>query len=99
MTLIVLGMPLCMPLVAVAYKGEVVVGVIHDPHQKEMFLAMKGREATMNGETIKVGEQATIGDAVVDMGSSIIGCPVDTDAEGADHSDDRIGCLDIGLGG
>jgi len=64
------GMPLCMPSVAVAYKGEVVVGVIHDPHQKEMFLAMKGREATMNGETIKVGEQATIGDAVVDMGSS-----------------------------
>mmetsp|Transcript_28199 Transcript_28199/g.36377 ORF Transcript_28199/g.36377 Transcript_28199/m.36377 type:complete len:186 (+) Transcript_28199:122-679(+) len=62
-------MPLCMPLVAVAYKGEVVVGVIHDPHRQETFSAVKGRGATMNGETIKVGEQATIGDAIVAMGS------------------------------
>jgi len=63
------GMPLCMPSVAVAYKGEVVVGVIYDPHREEMFTAMKGQGAFMNGEAIEVGQQEVIGDAVVAMGS------------------------------
>mmetsp|Transcript_57004 Transcript_57004/g.121035 ORF Transcript_57004/g.121035 Transcript_57004/m.121035 type:complete len:339 (+) Transcript_57004:130-1146(+) len=63
------GMPLCMPSVAVAHKGEVVVGVIHDPHRQETFSAVKGRGAYMNGERIRVGEQSTIGDAIVAMGS------------------------------
>ena len=37
------GMPLCMPSIAVAYKGEVVVGAIYDCHRDEMFTAMKGQ--------------------------------------------------------
>ena len=63
------GMPLCMPSIAVAYKGEVVVGVIHDPHRDETFTAIRGQGAYMNGERIKVGEQSTIGDAIIAMGS------------------------------
>jgi len=63
------GMPLCMPSIAVAYKGEVVVGAIYDCHRDEMFTAMKGQGAKMNGESIKVGEQNVIGDAIVAMGS------------------------------
>lgn len=63
------GMPLCMPSVAVAYKGEVVVGVIHDPHRMETFSAVRGRGAQMNGEPISVGQQSDIGDAIVAMGS------------------------------
>jgi len=63
------GMPLCMPSVAVAYRGEVVAGVIHDPHRQETFTAVRGRGARMNGEKIRVGEQSTIGDAIVAMGS------------------------------
>eukprot|EP00571_Detonula_confervacea_P017321 CAMPEP_0172297460 /NCGR_PEP_ID=MMETSP1058-20130122/472_1 /TAXON_ID=83371 /ORGANISM="Detonula confervacea, Strain CCMP 353" /LENGTH=303 /DNA_ID=CAMNT_0013006617 /DNA_START=325 /DNA_END=1236 /DNA_ORIENTATION=+ len=68
------GMPLCMPSVAVAYKGEVVVGVIHDPHRGETFTAVRGRGAyMMNDEQkeqrIQVGGQSTIGDAIVAMGS------------------------------
>lgn len=62
-------MPLCMPSVAVAYNGEVVVGVIFDPHRDEFFTAVKGQGAQLNGETIHVGEQSTIGDAIVAMGS------------------------------
>ena len=58
-----------MPSVAVAYKGEVVVGVIHDPHRMETFTAVRGRGAQMNGEPISVGEQSDIGDAIVAMGS------------------------------
>jgi myo-inositol-1(or 4)-monophosphatase len=63
------GMPLCMPSVAVAYKGEVVVGVIHDPHRMETFTAVRGRGAQINGDPISVGEQSDIGDAIVAMGS------------------------------
>lgn len=63
------GMPLCMPSVACAYRGEVVVGVIYDPHRNELFTAVKGQGAKMNGETIRVGEQEVIGDAIVAMGS------------------------------
>lgn len=63
------GMPLCMPSVAAAYRGEVVVGVIYDPHREEYFTAIKGYGAQMNGDPIHVGEQAVIGDAIVAMGS------------------------------
>lgn len=63
------GIPLNMPSIGVAYKGEVVVGVIYDPHREELFNACKGQGAYMNGEQIFVGKQDDIGDAVVAMGS------------------------------
>ena len=58
-----------MPSVTVANRGEVVVGVIHDPHRGETFTAVRGRGSYMNGERIEVGRQATIGDTIVAMGS------------------------------
>ena len=58
-----------MPSVAAAYKGEVVVGVIYDPHRDELFTATKNGGAYMNGKAIHVGEESTLGDAVVAMGS------------------------------
>jgi len=63
------GMPLCMPSVAATYNGEVMVGVIYDCHRDEMFTAIRGRGAYMNGEKIAVGEQENIGDAIIAMGS------------------------------
>ena len=63
------GMPLNMPSIAVAYKGEVVVGVIYDPHRDELFTATKGDGSFLNGKPIVVGEQGELGDAVVAMGS------------------------------
>jgi len=63
------GMPLCMPSIAATYRGEVVVGVIYDCHRDEIFAAIKGRGAFMNGEPITVGPQEDIGDAAVAMGS------------------------------
>ena len=63
------GMPLCMPSVAATYQGEVMVGVIYDCHRDEMFTAVKGKGALMNGQPIKVGSQSSIGDAIVAMGS------------------------------
>ncbi len=63
------GMPLNMPSIAAAYKGEVVVGVIYDPHRDELFTATKGGGSFLNGEKITVGDQSELGDAVVAMGS------------------------------
>ena len=63
------GMPLCMPSVAATYKGQVVVGVIYDCHRDELFTAIRGGGAFMNGEPISVGQQETIDDAIVAMGS------------------------------
>lgn len=63
------GMPLNMPSIAVAYQGEVVVGVIYDPHRDELFTATKGGGAHLNGAPIRAGDQDTLSDAVVAMGS------------------------------
>jgi len=63
------GMPLCMPSVACAYRGEVVVGIIYDPHRDELFTSIKGQGSKMNGQPIHVGEQDVVGDAIVGMGS------------------------------
>lgn len=63
------GIPLNMPSIAVAYQGEVVVGVLYDPHQDELFTAIKGKGATLNGEPLEVGAQELLGDAVVGMES------------------------------
>jgi len=60
---------LCMPSVAATYMGQVVVGVIYDCHRDEIFAAVKGRGATMNGVPISVGSETDIGDATIAMGS------------------------------
>ena len=63
------GMPLCMPSVAAAYRGEVMVAVIYDCHRNELFTAVKGKGSKMNNVEIRVGDQSSLGDAVIAMGS------------------------------
>lgn len=63
------GMPLSVPSIAVTYKGEVVVAVILDPHRDELFTAMKGGGAYMNGKKIHVGIQENLSESIIAMGS------------------------------
>jgi myo-inositol-1(or 4)-monophosphatase len=63
------GIPINMPSIAVAYEGEPVIGVLYDPHNKELFSAIRGHGAFLNGEPIQVGEEETLGDATVGMES------------------------------
>ena len=63
------GIPLSLPSIAVAYEGEVVIGVLYDPHNKELFSAIRGKGAYLNGNAIRVGEEETLGDATVGMKS------------------------------
>jgi myo-inositol-1(or 4)-monophosphatase len=48
------GIPLNMPIIAIAYRGEVVVGVLNDPHRNETFTTIRGRGAYCNGEKISI---------------------------------------------
>ena len=50
-------------------RGEVVAGIIYDPHRDELFTATLGGGSFMNGEKINVGGQDNIDDAIVAMGS------------------------------
>ena len=63
------GIPLNMPSIAASYNGEVVVGVIYDPHSDELYTATKGGGAFLNGKQIKVDQKDDLGDAVIAMGS------------------------------
>lgn len=63
------GIPLNMPSIAVAYEGEVMIGVLYDPHNNELFSAIRGKGAFLNGESIQVGQEEILGDATVGMES------------------------------
>ena len=45
------------------------IGVLYDSHRDELFTAIKGQGAYLNGERITVGSQELLGDAVVGMES------------------------------
>lgn len=63
------GIPLNIPSIAAAYDGKVQVAVLFDPHRDELFTAVRGRGAYLNGDRINVGSEWTLGDAVVGMES------------------------------
>ena len=67
------GLALCAVTVAVVYDGTAVVGIIYDPHSDEMFTAVKGQGAALNGRPLHVSEGITnIKDAIINAG-----CPAD----------------------
>jgi myo-inositol-1(or 4)-monophosphatase len=58
---------LCVVSIAVAYKEQVVVGLIYNPVLEDMFTAIKGQGAYCNGNQMKVAE-GWINEAVVNCG-------------------------------
>jgi fructose-1,6-bisphosphatase/inositol monophosphatase family enzyme len=52
------------------YRGEIVVGVVHDPLHREVFRAAKGRGATRNGERINASTKDDLQTALVGTGFS-----------------------------
>jgi myo-inositol-1(or 4)-monophosphatase len=56
--------------VALAFKKEVIFGIVYDPIRKEMFTAEKGRGARLNGAPIGVGKETKLENATfgIDMG-------------------------------
>jgi len=56
--------------IGVEVEGEMAVGVIYDPVCHELFSAVKGRGATLNGERISVSDEADLGDSLLCTGFS-----------------------------
>lgn len=62
------GFPFYCVSVALEIEGEVVIGVVLDPSRHELFCAVAGRGATLNGAAIRVSEAAALEDALVCTG-------------------------------
>lgn len=62
------GMPHFSVSVALAYKNDIVLGGVYDVCADEMFLARKGKGATLNGKKIRVSKVNRLQDALLVTG-------------------------------
>jgi myo-inositol-1(or 4)-monophosphatase len=62
------GFPFFSVSIALAYKGELIVGVIYDPSRDEMFVAEKGKGAYVGGKRMSVSVEDTLSDSLIASG-------------------------------
>jgi myo-inositol-1(or 4)-monophosphatase len=62
------GFPVYCVTLALAYRDEVVVGVVYDPNREEMFAAERGAGATLNGQSISVSQTADLAESLLGTG-------------------------------
>ena len=62
--------------VSIAYErdGDVLVGVVHDPVRREMFYALKGKGAFLNGKSLNVSKTPKLANSLI-----VTGFPYDLD--------------------
>ncbi len=65
------GVPAFGVSIALAHRQDIVVGIIHDPSQRETFTAIKGRGAWVNGRRIHVSRTRTIAKSLLSTGFSV----------------------------
>jgi len=61
------GVPFFCTSIALAERGRIVLGVIHDPIHKETFHAEAGKGAYLNGQPIHVSRKTELEDAILAM--------------------------------
>lgn len=54
--------------IALAYRGEVIVGVVYDPIKDELFVAEKGKGAYVHGKLMRVSEEMQLRDSLIATG-------------------------------
>ena len=59
------GFPVFAVSVALEYRDSIVLGAVYDPCRQELFLAEKGRGASLNGQSIQVSSRRTQDEALV----------------------------------
>ncbi len=64
------GFPIYCVSVGMLYNGEPLVGVVYDPERNELFSAVRGRKAFLNGKRISVTNEKNIERALVATGFS-----------------------------
>jgi myo-inositol-1(or 4)-monophosphatase len=62
------GFPFFTVSIALAYKGEVIVGVVYDPSHDELFVAEKGKGAYVKGKRMSVSAEAKLIDSLIGSG-------------------------------
>ncbi len=68
------GLPQFCVSIGIRHKGETIIGVVFAPYLNELFHAVKGEGAFLNGKLIKTGIKSNLFEAVVSTGF-----PVDKD--------------------
>lgn len=64
------GFPFYSVSIALAYRGEIIVGVIYDPSQDEMFVAEKGKGAYLRGKPMVVSNERSLEESLIGSGFS-----------------------------
>jgi myo-inositol-1(or 4)-monophosphatase len=62
------GIPHCCVSIALQESGQSVVGVVYDPFVGELFTAVRGQRAKLNGRAISVSKRAKLEQAIVSLG-------------------------------
>ncbi|MGM0883605.1 MAG: inositol monophosphatase family protein [Bacillota bacterium] len=62
------GFPYFCVSIALAYNGEVIVGVVYDPMRDELFVAEKGKGAYVHGKRMQVSKEETLRGSLVATG-------------------------------
>ena len=60
--------PYCCISIGITENGRPVAGIIYDPSRDELFSAIRGKGAFLNGKPIRTNRVTQLGDAVVSMG-------------------------------
>lgn len=62
------GFPYYCISIGLAHRGELIVGVIYDPNQDEMFVAEKGKGAYLRGKRIHVSKEQSLEESLLATG-------------------------------
>ena len=62
--------------IALRFRGEIIVGVIHDPMRDETWATQKGGKATLNDKPVRVSERPDLAEAVISVGLSKTGVTI-----------------------
>ena len=54
-------------VIALAYKGEVQLGITHDPIRNETFHALRGQGAFLNGQSISVSQEDRLAEGILGL--------------------------------
>ncbi len=62
------GLPFYSVSIALAHRGEVIVGVVYDPARDELFVAEKGKGAYVHGKRMSVSGEERLADSLIATG-------------------------------
>lgn len=62
------GFPFFCVSIALAHKGEIIVGVVYDPIKDELFVAEKGKGAYVHGKRMEISREESLRESLVATG-------------------------------